>query len=179
MHSESFIKKANNLRSETNKFRNQLIVIVGGVLAVFVAIHGDSVVSFNIKYGFSALGISLICGVLSIVFDLLQSTIELIFEYKDKILPRSVKRVSEMEKEYMEDMNEEVREDFNKIKKILHEKTIEYEKLEKGKIRSKGLEIMNEITERQYISSFASFLVGAQVSLFIAGVVSIIVSIIS
>ncbi|EKE19181.1 MAG: hypothetical protein ACD_9C00104G0001 [uncultured bacterium] len=79
MDTKEFIKKHEKLSKEANNFRYQMIVMVGGILTIFVAIHGDNNVSSLIKYGFFFLGTSLISGTIAIVLALLQPALYLFF----------------------------------------------------------------------------------------------------
>jgi hypothetical protein len=53
-----------------HNFKLQLISISGGTISVFVALQGSNAISLFTKFGFSFLGLSLLCGVTSIFLSL-------------------------------------------------------------------------------------------------------------
>ena len=79
-----FLVKLNSLSNQAHQLRDKLIVVSGGVLTVFISINGNSVAPASIKLGFAFLGFSLITGIISILFNLLDSSIKTALAfYKD------------------------------------------------------------------------------------------------
>ncbi len=142
------------LIGDIDKFRYQLMAIVGGVLAVFVAINGNNNIANLIKYGFLLLGASLIFGIASIVLDLSDSSLELWFEFRDDILPNISKKLDLIKEEDIEKMDSQAREEFINMKCDLDNTIKLYIEPERGKFTKNGINILRKHSKSGYFDLY-------------------------
>lgn len=150
---QKFLKKQKKILWNLKNFKLQLITITGGTISIFVALQRNADISIFVKLGFASLAISLLCGILSLFFDLdsEQFTLNLEQEFyffnqkqsldsiksfypiNDYDLKREEEMLS-MRKKNITELNnffKNRREKINKILKFIH---LNNQKIEDGQI---------------------------------------------
>lgn len=143
-------ERQKNLLKDSDNFKLQLITIAGGTISIFVALQGNSDISFLTKVGFASLGISLVFGIASLFFGLESKQFSAHLE-EDGILFQQKQSLDFLDKFYPVDLNtdkemlsifEKSRSEFSnefkkrqsKINKILKFIHLSGQRIENGQI---------------------------------------------
>ena len=133
-----------------HNFKLQLISISGGTISVFVALQGGNAISLFTKFGFSFLGFSLFCGVISIFLSLaseeeiinLQEKFDIsgkkmMLEFIEKFGGVEVSTEKEMQmhaEKLVKSEEDRLNKRYGKLKQVLKLLSLDAQKIEDGQL---------------------------------------------